>query len=96
MAVEFVKKILDDLKELQEEIATEKKAFSLEELYPPEPDLHKIKERKYIIEYWYLTSWKEGECYEVGTLNILAKNDKEALAKAKHQAPKGAKDFEII
>ena len=53
-------------------------------------------ERKYLIEYWYLTSWKEGECYDCRTLLVLAKNDKEALEKAKHQAPRGAKDFKII
>jgi|TARA_R100001463_G_scaffold124211_1_gene181096 hypothetical protein len=57
----------------------------------------KNKENKYIVEYWYLTSWKEGECYDVSEVVVMAKNEKEALRKAPFYAhTRRAKDFKII
>jgi hypothetical protein len=54
------------------------------------------KERKFIVEYWYLTSWQLGECYDVKEIVVMAKNEKEALRKAPFDAPRHAKDFKII
>jgi|TARA_R110001599_G_scaffold66001_1_gene186279 hypothetical protein len=54
------------------------------------------KERKFIVEYWYLTSWKEGECYDVKEIVIMATNEKEALRKAPFHVTRRAKDFKIV
>jgi hypothetical protein len=51
------------------------------------------QENEYTVEYWY--RWGDNE-KDFGTINIKASSEEEALQKAKNQAPRTAKGFEII
>jgi len=54
------------------------------------------KERKFIVEYWYLSSWRTGESYTYKEIVVMATNEKEALRKAPFHARRNAKDFKIV
>jgi len=53
--------------------------------------------KKYIVEYWFLHFVGDEDCgYDYDRVEVEAISSRQAIRKAEQEAPRGAKNFEII
>ena len=53
--------------------------------------------KKYIVEYWFLHFVGDEDCgYDYARVEVEAISSRQAIRKAEQEAPRGAKNFEII
>jgi len=53
--------------------------------------------KKYIVEYWFLHFVGDEDCgYDYDRVEVEAISSRQAIRKAEKEAPRGAKNFEII